>query len=319
MNLAYEQEAPQQNVVKFPKKGQETMAKEEGYTPLPNFICDEGYLAALDGYSIKLLVLLNRHIVGFHKASEAIGEALVMKISGIDDKRTIRKYMAELAKFGLVSIIKRKGKRTTYQLTFEKRIAVQVVTQHVTTPVTPHVPSTPHALGTRHDTRAVTSHVPTTSDMACHPVKEIPLNKKENVVVDNNAEKFKPQNKPILNFIEYYPSDPKSYSLKDLCQIHSVESDFKAQAKVSFANLSDEIIQNQFSELCQWSLTASKLTSQKWMSTWIKFLKSAKPIASPVPQTASKPKPYNSKNVNDAWGEPKQYAPTKPKHTEGGQ
>jgi hypothetical protein len=41
--------------------------KEDGYTPLPNFVCDEGYLAVLSGEAIKCLVLLNRHIKAFIK------------------------------------------------------------------------------------------------------------------------------------------------------------------------------------------------------------------------------------------------------------
>lgn len=39
-----------------------------------------------------------------------MGEALVMKVTGIRDNRTIRKYMAELAKYQLVSIYKETGK-----------------------------------------------------------------------------------------------------------------------------------------------------------------------------------------------------------------
>jgi hypothetical protein len=52
--------------------------KEDGYTPLPNFVCDEGYLAVLSGEAIKCLVLLNRHIKGFHEENKAIGESLIL-------------------------------------------------------------------------------------------------------------------------------------------------------------------------------------------------------------------------------------------------
>ena len=93
------------------------LKKDDGFTPLPNFICDEGYLAVLSGDAIKCIVLLNRHIKGFHLEQKALGEVLVMKITGIKDKRTVRKCMADLAKFQLISITKTMGKNSSYTLT----------------------------------------------------------------------------------------------------------------------------------------------------------------------------------------------------------
>ena len=156
--------------------------KDEGYSPLPNFICDEGYLAVLSGDAIKCIVLLNRHIKGFHLDQKSMGETLVMKITGIKDKRTVRKCMADLAKYQLISITKTLGKSSSYTLTLDDRISIEavasnattskvvtsnVVTSHVTTPVTSNA------------TTPVTSHVTTTSDIKCHSVKEIDL--KENI------------------------------------------------------------------------------------------------------------------------------------------
>ena len=101
--------------------------KEDGYTPLPNFICDEGYLAVLSGEAIKCLVLLNRHIKGFREENKAIGESLVLKLAGFKDKRTVRKGMADLAKFNLIKISKELGKATVYSVTFEDRISLELV------------------------------------------------------------------------------------------------------------------------------------------------------------------------------------------------
>lgn len=137
--------------------------KEDGYTPLPNFVCDEGYLAVLSGEAIKCLVLLNRHIKGFHEENKAIGESLILKLAGFKDKRTVRKAMADLAKYNLVKITKTLGKATSYEVTFDDRFTVEQVTSNDTSTlkvVTSNVPT----LVTSNDTR--------TSNIKCHSVKE---------------------------------------------------------------------------------------------------------------------------------------------------
>src|SRR5690606_27988946 len=156
--------------------------KDDGYSPLPNFICDEGYLAVLSGDAIKCIVLLNRHIKGFHLDRKAMGEAMVMKITGIKDNRTVRKCMADLAKYQLISITKTLGKSSSYTLTLDDRISIEAVASNATTSnaVTSNVV-------TLHVTTPVTSNVTTTSDIKCHSVKEIDL--KENI-----KENFKEKN-----------------------------------------------------------------------------------------------------------------------------
>lgn len=171
MNLAHKHDSPQGEVIEFPKQERQVMSqKAEGHTPLPNFICDEGYLAVLDGDAIACLIFINRYVSGFHVENRALGESLVMKITGIKDKRTVRKKMAELEKFGLISIQKEHGKSSVYTLTFDERKPVELVTRGATSII---------KVGTSHVTRPVTSHATTTSDMACHPVKENKL--KENI------------------------------------------------------------------------------------------------------------------------------------------
>lgn len=137
--------------------------KEDGYTPLPNFVCDEGYLAVLSGEAIKCLVLLNRHIKGFREENKAIGESLILKLTGFKDKRTVRKAMSDLAKYNLVSITKTLGKATSYEVAFESRLSVELVTSNDTSTskvVTSNVP------------RLVTSNDTGTSNIKCHSVKE---------------------------------------------------------------------------------------------------------------------------------------------------
>ncbi|HAV3806743.1 replication protein [Acinetobacter baumannii] len=169
--------------------------KEDGYTPLPNFVCDEGYLAVLSGEAIKCLVLLNRQIKGFHEENKAIGESLILKLAGFKDKRTVRKAMSDLAKYNLVKITKTLGKATSYEVTFEDRLSIELVASNDTGAskvVTSNVPR----LVASNDTGAskvVTSNVPRlvasndtgTSSIKCHSVKEKKRNLKESEQQEN--------------------------------------------------------------------------------------------------------------------------------------
>ncbi|MHC0390453.1 hypothetical protein ACYIR4_05905 [Acinetobacter baumannii] len=143
--------------------------KEDGYTPLPNFVCDEGYLAVLSGEAIKCLVLLNRQIKGFHEENKAIGESLILKLAGFKDKRTVRKAMSDLAKYNLVKITKTLGKATSYEVTFEDRLSIELVASNDTGAskvVTSNAP------------RLVASNDTGTSSIKCHSVKEKKLKRK---------------------------------------------------------------------------------------------------------------------------------------------
>ena len=234
---------------------------EDGYTPLPNFICDEGYLAVLDGDAIKCLIFLNRHVRGFHLKSKGMSETLVKKITGIKDGRTVQKYMAELAKYKIIDIQKERGKSNVYFLTFDNRLP----TQHVGTfdAPTQNVPTSD--VGT-----PPTQHVPTTTHMPCGSVKEIDL--KENIKRDDDKaceEKFTAQENRPLNFIEYQTSDRTAISFPDLCKKYPAQIDFQDQAKASFPNHSPDRIFENLKAMAQWSLDKSNHTPQKWMSIWL--------------------------------------------------
>ena len=283
-------------VIAFPKPSliQEAIVdtrKEDGFTPLPNFICDEGYLAALDGDAIKCLVFLNRYVRGFHLNNKGMSETLIKKITGIKDGRTVQKYMSQLAKYQLIKIQKEKGKSNVYFLTFEDRLP----TQHVGTL---HAPT--QEVPTSDVGGVPTQHAGSSTYMACGSDKEIYL--KENIK-ENNKNKapsdFVAQNRGALNFIDYHSDDQKLYTLKDLTGTYPIKQDFMAQAAVSFPNLSQEIVLVQLKELCEWSVGKPERTSQKWMTTWLKWMKN---YQAPKPQAAKASKKSNSNlNVNDAW------------------
>lgn len=267
--------------------------KEDGFTPLPNFICDEGYLAVLDGDALKCLVFLNRHVRGFHLDSKGMSETLIKKITGIKDGRTVQKYMSQLAKYQLINIQKEKGKSNVYFLTFEDRLP----TQHVGTLNVPtqQVPTC--------DVGSVpTQDVGSSTYMACGSVKEIYL--KENIK-ENNKNKapsdFIPQDRGALNFIDYHSDDPKLYTLKDLSGTYPIKQDFMAQAAVSFPKLSQDIVLEQLKELAQWSVGQPERISQKWMTTWLNWLRNYQPAKPKTEKPKAAKKSNANLNVNDAW------------------
>lgn len=284
-------------VIAFPKPSLiqeaivDTRKTEDGFTPLPNFICDEGYLSILDGDAIKCLMFLNRYIRGFHLNSKGMSETLIKKITGIKDGRTVQKYMSQLAKYQLIRIQKEKGKSNVYFLTFEDRLP----TQHVGTF---HVPT--QEVPTQHVGGVPTQHVGSSTYMACGSDKEKDL--KENIKENNNYKApsdFVPQDRGALNFIDYHSDDPKLYTLKDLFGTYPVKTDFMAQAAVSFPKLSESIISEELKKLAQWSVGQPARRSQKWITTWLNWLSNYQPAKPQAPKTSKKSN--SNLNVNDAW------------------
>ncbi|NAS08129.1 hypothetical protein [Acinetobacter haemolyticus] len=109
---------------------------------------------------------------------------------------------------------------------------------------------------------------------------------------DNSARgKFEPQNNSMLQFIEYHTDNFSDFTLRELTQVYPVRSDFISQAQTSFPKLTVAQIENEIKKLAQWSVTAEKRTSQKWMTTWLNWLKNIetkKPKADSQKTTAKK-------------------------------
>lgn len=296
-NLAHEPLNQQGEVVNFPKKERKAMSKrDDGYSPLPNFICDEGYLAVLSGDAIKCIVLLNRHIKGFHLDQKSMGETLVMKITGIKDKRTVRKCMAELAKYQLISIMKTLGKSSSYTLTLGDRISVEAVASNVTTSnavtsnvVTSHV-TTPV---TSNATTPVTSHVTTTSDIKCHSVKEIDL--KENI-----KEKFKErdtQQNPVDQVLNLWTPD-----------LHSLNSWLQRSGEMPMTQDQVNQVLLEVNAHYEQKFKSGLITETQMYSNFVKWIK-RKFSRNTNTHQHKQSQVSTSRNVNDAWGDVTQYAP----------
>ena len=132
---------------------------------------------------------------------------------------------------------------------------------------------------------------PVTSSETEHTI-DIPIDPLENNKNKAPAE-FVPQDRGALNFIDYHSDDQKLYTLKDLSGTYPIKQDFMAQAAVSFPKLSQDIVLEQLKELAQWSVGQPERISQKWMTTWLNWLRNyqpAKPKADPKQPKAEQPK-----------------------------
>ena len=277
------------------------------YTELPNYIVDEDYLAKMSGNALKCYIIINRFTRGFKRSGWCLDSDFLMRKTDIKKSETITKATHELAQLGILKIVPNPG--------YSNKFYVVDPSPQTVVPMMGSTPdegegSNPHKQGNPppHDRGESTHHQQGESTPDERGTKK-ETNKNKQIEINNQKETrdektpFVPQNRPMLDFIEYHPEDAKFYSLKNLAQVHDVKHDFIAQAKVSFPNLTDQQIQNEFSALCQWSLTTEKRVAQKWMSAWLKFLKN------PSTEKPSAPTQQNPRNVNDAWGAPKQYAP----------
>ncbi|WP_336943104.1 replication protein [Acinetobacter modestus] len=119
-NLAHKHEPPQAELVQFPRQERQAMSKkEEGYTPLPNFLVDERYIAELPAESVKLLVILNRHIAGHKSTEKPFTTTLAMELAGFKDERTASKHLKTLVDWNLLKVKKSRGKASLYSLNYD--------------------------------------------------------------------------------------------------------------------------------------------------------------------------------------------------------
>lgn len=189
-------------------------------------------------------------------------------------RTTVSTALQELVKLGVISVIA-SGKQgmKSYRL---NEISLKDRFTNKTSPVT--------GLVSQQDQNGTASE-PVTSPVTGHTI-DTPIDP-----LENNKNKapsdFVAQNRGALNFIDYHSDDQKLYTLKDLSGTYPIKQDFMAQAAVSFPSLSQEIVLVQLKELCEWSVGKPERTSQKWMTTWLKWMKN---YQAPKPQAQKQPK-----------------------------
>ncbi|WP_269914031.1 hypothetical protein [Acinetobacter sp. HY1485] len=239
---------------------------EYAYTPLPNFLIDEGYFAELSDKAVVILTVINRHTKGFHKAKRSMALDTIMSLSGIKDVRTARKFINELKSFGLLEVIGRTGSTSFYGLTFDKRKALksntqndQPLAQYAPTPLAQHAGGTPYT--------------------TCTPLKEISL--KENIKEKNKKgwlvlEKIKKQISEVNSSIDFNKIKNASWFKRELEAFEEFNAD---------KNHSDYTMQYLFADkLIQAHLKAERVNNQ------IEYQKSKKQSA-PVKPTSPTEKP----------------------------
>lgn len=206
--------------------------------------------------------------------------------------KTVTNGIKELIKLGVISVIA-SGKQGVkrYQLNevsladhFTKESALPSKEQEEST-----LPSEADRLTKESETTSPSKH---TIDTPIDPL-------------ENNKNKapaeFQPQDRGALNFIDYHSEDPKLYTLKDLSGTYPIKQDFMAQAAVSFPKLSQAIVLEQLKELAQWSVGQPERISQKWMTTWLNWLRNYQPAKPKAEKPKAAKKSNANLNVNDAW------------------
>lgn len=279
-NLAQEQQQPQGLVVPFPKKERFKMTGiDEGYTRLPNLLIDSEIMADLSDKAFKCLLFILRQTFGFGRNSHTISITQFQKYCGIKKEETVAKAIRELEQCKAIKVERKSGCLNEYILTLNQY-------QQIVPP--PSKGGSPTKQG---ESTTIKGGESTPAEQGT--IKE---NSKENIK-ENNKNKapsdFVAQNRGALNFIDYHSDDQKLYTLKDLSGTYPIKHDFMAQAAVSFPNLSQEIVLAQLKELAQWSVGQPARISQKWMTTWLNWLKNyqaPKPKAEAKQPKAEQPK-----------------------------
>lgn len=203
-------------------------------------------------------------------------------------RRTVSTGLKELIKLGVITVLA-DGKQgmKSYRL---NEISLKDRFTNETS-----LPSTPVHLGNQTGSPST----PVTSVPSKHTI-DTPIES-----LENNKNKapsdFVAQDRGALNFIDYHSDDQKLYTLKDLSGTYPIKQDFMAQAAVSFPKLSQDIVLEQLKELAQWSVGQPERISQKWMTTWLNWLRNYQPAKPKTEKPKASKKSNSNLNVNDAW------------------
>lgn len=203
-------------------------------------------------------------------------------------RTTVSNALQELIKLGVISVVSN-GKQgmKSYRL---NEVSLKDRFTNKTSPVTVPV---------QQQDQTSTASEPVTSPVTGHTI-DTPIDPLENNNYKAPAE-FVPQDRGALNFIDYHSEDSKLYSLKDLSGTYPIKQDFMAQAAVSFPKLSQAIVLEQLKELAQWSVGQPERISQKWMTTWLNWLRNYQPAKPKAEKPKASKKSNANLNVNDAW------------------
>lgn len=211
---------------------------------------------------------LENRINGHNKESDFVSYS---QLQGSDlpgarqlGRKTVSAGLKELIKYGVISVVA-SGKQGMKSYRINEISIKDRFTKGTSSPMTP--------VSLVNQTSSPTTLV--TSSLGEHTI-DTPIESLENNKNKAPSE-FVPQDRGALNFIDYHSDDQKLYTLKDLSGIYPIKQDFMAQAAVSFPKLSQDIVLEQLKELAQWSVGQPERISQKWMTTWLNWLRNYQP------------------------------------------
>src|SRR5690606_33911980 len=235
---------------------------------------------------------LENRINGHNKESDFVSYS---QLQGSDlpgarqlGRKTVSAGLKELIKYGVISVVA-SGKQGMKSYRINEISIKDRFTKGTSSPMTP--------VSLVNQTSSPTTLV--TSSLGEHTI-DTPIESLENNKNKAPAE-FVPQDRGALNFIDYHSEDSKLYSLKDLSGTYPIKQDFMAQAAVSFPKLSQDIVLEQLKELAQWSVGQPERISQKWMTTWLNWLRNYQPAKPKTEKPKASKKSNANLNVNDAW------------------
>lgn len=235
---------------------------------------------------------LENRINGHNKKSDFVSYS---QLQGSDlpgarqlGRKTVSAGLKELIKYGVISVVA-SGKQGMKSYRINEISIKDRFTKGTSSPTTPVPPVN----------QTSSPSTPVTSSLGEHTI-DTPIESLENNKNKAPAE-FQPQDRGALNFIDYHSNDQKLYTLKDLSGTYPIKQDFMAQAAVSFPKLSQDIVLEQLKELAQWSVGQPERISQKWMTTWLNWLRNYQPAKPKTEKPKTSKKSNANLNVNDAW------------------
>lgn len=267
-----------------PKQEADMSTKPEGsgYTPLPNYLVDDDYIAKMTGNSLKCYVVINRFTKGFSRKDWAIESKFLLKKTAIKKPHTLFEAVKQLESLGLLSVHREDGKTNKFTVTdpcLKTALPINETTAEN---------GLKGSAENGNSTTAENGH--TKKDNIKYKFKNI---KKDDLPVDNS------ENEMFGSSVKYHEDDKKQYSLRELANVYTVQTDLAEQAKRIDPKLDDAKILSELKNFAQWSTSREKTTAQGWMNYWIyRIQKLVAPKAKSQKTTKAKSKSLSDAQVN---------------------
>lgn len=277
------------SLIHFPKPQDERkeadmtkQTRDSGYTPLPNYLVDDDYVARMSGNSLKCYTIINRFTKGFSRINWAMESGFLLNKTGIKKPHTLFEAVKQLEQFGLLSVHREDGKTNKFT---------------VTDPC-------PKTALPKNGTTAENGHN-TSAENGNKGTAENGHTKKENI--KNNIKNIKKTTLPVdksetdifASSVEYHREDKKLFTLIELSKTYKVQSDFTAKAQSENPDMTKEQILAELKNFAQWSVAQDRRTAQAWMNNWVYRLQKLNPSKSKSKTTTpAKPKKLSDSQID---------------------